>query len=128
MDEALTFDPGEVAQLILAISGFIVAIDAAIIVIISWWHKARKPEEEQNARLDALEEVVKLLKDEEIPKMKRAYHDKSNELDAYEADNKKFQKVMVKSLQALTEHAINDDNEEQPKLAMQALNDYLVDK
>ena len=128
MNETITFNPGEVAQLILAVSGFIVAVNAAILVVISWWHKVHKPEEEQNVRLDALEKAVKLLMDEEVPKMKRAYYDKSDELARYEDDNKKFQKVMVKSLQALTEHAINNDNEEQLKLSMQALNDYLVDK
>jgi hypothetical protein len=128
MNDTIAFTPGEIIQLILTIAGFIVAIDAAIVVVISWWHRAHRPEEVQDARLDALEEAVRILKDEEVPKMKRAYYDKSAELTAYEDDNKKFQKVMVKSLQALTEHAINNDNEEQLKQAMQSLNDYLVDK
>lgn len=127
MDDPIIFTPAEMVQVILAVAGFIVAINAAIVVLASWWNKAHKPETIQNERLDALEKSVKML-EEEIPRMKDAYYKKSAELEEYEKDNKVFQRVMVHSLQALTEHAINGNNTDSLKSAVKELNDYLVDR
>jgi hypothetical protein len=127
MNNAIVFTPAEATQVILTIAGFIVAINAAALVIISWWNNLRKPETLQNERIENLEIAVKSLS-EEIPKMKEAYHKKSSELAEYESDNRNFQRVIIKSLQALTEHAINGDNEDQLRSAIESLNNYLVDK
>lgn len=127
MNDAIVFTPAEATQVIFAIAGFIVAINAAAMVIISWWNNLRKPESLQNERIERLEVAVKSLS-EEIPKMKDAYHEKSAELASYESDNRNFQRVIIKSLQALTEHAINGSNEDQLRSAIESLNNYLVDK
>ena len=127
MNDPIIFTPAEMVQVILAVAGFIVAINAAIVVLASWWNKARKPETVQNERLDTLEKAVKKI-EEEIPRMKDAYHKKSAELESYENDNKAFQRVMVHSLHALTEHAINGNNTDALKSAVEELNDYLVDR
>lgn len=127
MNDPIIFTPSEVTQLILSVAGFIVAVNAAIAVLISWLNKARKPEAVQNERIDSLEKAVNDLNNE-INAIKSDYVESREELSAIETDSKKFQRVMVKSLQALTEHAINGNNRDQLKGAIQALNDYLVDK
>lgn len=127
MNDPIIFTPNELTQLILSVAGFIVAVNAAIAVLISWLNKARKPETVQNERISNLEEAVNDL-NSEINAIKKAYVESREELSAIETDGKKFQRVMVKSLQALTEHAINGNNRDQLKGAIQALNDYLVDK
>lgn len=127
MNDPIIFTPNELTQLILSVAGFIVAVNAAIAVLISWLNKARKPETIQNERISSLEEAVNDL-NSEINAIKKAYVESREELSAIETDGKKFQRVMVKSLQALTEHAINGNNRDQLKGAIQALNDYLVDK
>lgn len=127
MNDPIIFTPNELTQLILSVAGFIVAVNAAIAVLISWLNKARKPETIQNERISNLEEAVNDL-NSEINAIKKAYVESREELSAIETDGKKFQRVMVKSLQALTEHAINGNNRDQLKGAIQALNDYLVDK
>ena len=127
MDDPIIFTPAEMVQVTLSIASFIVAINAAVAVLISWWNKARKPEAVQNERLEALEAAVKTIEDE-ILKMKNAYHEKSAELAEYEKDGKAFQRVMVHSLQALTEHTINGDSVDSLKIAVKELNDYLVSR
>lgn len=127
MDAQLMFTPADLITCISAIAAFIISINAAAVVVISWHKKMHQPEVLQNEKIKALEERVKLLEASqngviaELNAIKTSFKE-------VEAESRKFQRIMVRGLQALSEHAIDGNNTEQLLKAIDALNDYMLEK
>lgn len=127
MDQPVTFTVSDIITAISAIAGFLVAINAAILVMIQWWKKIHQPETVQNERLQNLEDRVATLE-------KAQQHNRVDFKEAFDAmkdiedANKKFQRIMVESLQALSEHAIDGNHTESLKKSAKELNNYIMNR
>lgn len=108
------FTPRDVITLVMWLSGAIVSVSGAVAVIATWVHKARKPSEDQKARLD--EHERRLNEHDEFLKK-----DKSR-IDRIEEGNRVTQKALL----ALLAHAINGNNVDELKSAESALRDFLI--
>lgn len=105
---------------ILAVCAGIVTISNALTAAVNWRNRFKEPEKLQNSRIEALENKVaelergRLMNEQGIKKL--------------EEDSKAFQKVMIKSLQALSEHTLDSSPETKKNLkdSVNALNDYLI--
>ena len=122
MNTVVAFTPSQLIALILSICGGIVCINGAMIAILNWRSKLKEPENIQNSRIADLEERVK-----ELEKGRR---DNQNSIQKLEEDTRSFQKIMVKSLQALSEHALDESPETKKRLkdSVNELNSYLLDR
>lgn len=127
MDQTISFTASELFSFITTISGWLIAINAGILVIITWYKKLRKPQDTQNERLANLEERMNSC-EENYRKLQDDLAEASKELNEIDQDNRAFQRIIVKSLQALSEHAIDGNNVEQLKNTVNELNDYLLAK
>lgn len=127
MNTPIAFTPADIITCISSVAALIVALNAAVIVLVSWYRKAHQPELLQNEKIKELEERVKMLEsgqnatNQELTVIKTSFSNLEDEI-------KKFQRIMVRSLQALSEHAIDGNNTEQLLKAIDALNDYMLDK
>lgn len=123
MDKTITFTPGELFSIILAICVAITTISAAVGVIVKAIEKARAPEVEQNERLDKIEERLAKL-DEINDKFKRYFTNDDNRFKNIEKSNKITQTALL----ALLKHSLNGNDTEALKQAEKSLEDYLIEK
>lgn len=116
MDKPIVFTPQELVTVIVAISGAIVSISAAIGVLVRLYSKAREPENNQNRRIEVLEaDVIEL----------RSYLNNDNRrIKSMEHGNR----IILESLQVLINHAIDGNNVTELKEKSRELNTYLYDK
>lgn len=125
MDRAITFTPSEFVQILSSTAALIIAINAAALIVAGWFKRIHKPEDEQNERLDNMEARMDNL-ERKHQLMYRDFEDSRQLLRALEVDNVSFRKVVVKGIQALTEHALNGDGHQALNKATEELNDYLL--
>jgi uncharacterized Ntn-hydrolase superfamily protein len=127
MDSPIVFTLNDVIHLVGVISGFLVALNAAIIVLSGWHKKLHVPEDTQNARITTIEDQVK-----ELQKSYLALNEKLqfqiDRLEKRERDLMTFEKLTIKSLQALSEHAIDGNNMKGLMETTDEMNNYLLDK
>ncbi len=119
----------DVLTLFFWFCGGIVTVSAFIGVIVKWVTAAKKPSTDLKNRISLLEEAF--LKSQRENSQKFADYDKyfSNDkqrLDDIEKGNREFQKITIKTLQALTDHAINGDHTENLIAVSNAINEYLT--
>lgn len=127
MNQSITFTLGDVVGLIGAVMAFLVSINAGVIVLVSWYKKLRRPEDVQNDRLKSLEERMETL--ERAQRYNRKdFEETFSNLAKLEVDNKKFQKIIIESLHALSEHAIDGNHTDGLKKAAESLNNYINEK
>jgi hypothetical protein len=127
MNEPITFTMNDLVHLIGAISGLLVAINAGIVILITWYKKAHAPEEKQNERLDALEEHVENLQKAHVNLAENVQY-QVRRLETREKDLITFEKLTIKSLQALSKHAIDGNNLSGLKEASAEMDDYLLEQ
>lgn len=123
MNTVITFTPAQLVAFIGALFAFIASIGAGVAVIAKLITKIRKPELEQNRRIEALEKANK-EREEEIKLL-------NIRLDAGDGQFKELEKanrVILKSLQALLKHSLGGDSAEALNDASRELDDYLLDK
>lgn len=123
MNNVISFTPAELVAFIGALFAFIASIGAGVAVIAKLITKIRKPELEQNRRIEALEKANK-EREEEIKLL-------NIRLDAGDGQFKELEKanrVILKSLQALLKHSLGGDSAEALNDASKELDDYLLDK
>lgn len=123
MDTAIVFTPAQFFSFILAVSGWIVSVAAAAAVIGKVIQAAKKPNDEQNKRLDALEKRLK-EHDERFDIYKGYLSNDRGRLDNIEDGNRVTQQAIL----ALLAHAIDGNNIEPLKDAKEALQQYLINR
>ena len=123
MDTAIIFTPSQALAAILAICGAIVSIAAAAGVIWKIIARARKPNEEQDKRLDEIEKRLDDY-DEKFRVYDRQFKSDKDRLDKMKEGNRVTQQAIL----ALLAHAIDGNNIEPLKDAKEALQQYLINR
>lgn len=101
---------------VMAICGLITGVAAVVALVANLIKKAKAPNDAQNERLKALEEIAER-------------HEK-----LLENDLRRFEKaeqgtrILQKAILALLSHSIDGNNSEQMLKAKNDLQDYLIDK
>lgn len=90
----------------LAICGGIITVSGAIAWIIKWVRAAKKPSDDLRARVSNLETQI-ATSNREIREKSMNYdqyfHNDKTRIDEIESNNKGFQRMVIQSLQALTD-------------------------
>ena len=123
--EPIVISPNDLWQVLVAVCGGIIALSGAGAVITGIIHKAKAPNVKQNERLDKIENDIKEIKEQQQANNTRFAAD-SSRMDDLEETFRETTKLMIKSLQALTAHAIDGNNVEQLKNVDDQLNNYLL--
>lgn len=108
--------PENAWAVIIAIASAIVLLSNAAEKIVKAYKAAKAPANEQNARIDALEE----WKSEVDRKLNR---DNDRLINIYESN-----RLTQKAILALLDHGIDGNNTEQMKHAKEELQDHLINK
>lgn len=123
----IIINPADLWQVIVAVCGGIIALSGAGAVITGIVHKAKQPNQKQNDRLDAIETDIKKI-NERLDADANRFQDDADKMKEIEETVRMTTQIIIKSLQALTEHAIDGNNIEQLKVTANELNKYLIDK
>lgn len=123
MQNSITFSTGELVSMILGICAAICTISAAIGVITRAIAKAKEPEAQQNARLEAIEKRLDDI-DKTLTRHGEYFTNDDNRFKAIEKSNR----ITQASLLALLKHAISGGDNETLKDAEKALEEYLLEK
>lgn len=123
MNNTITFTPAEIISVVLGICAAIVSISAAIGVIAKLLDKAKAPEHQQNARLQAIESRLDEI-DKTITRYGEYFTNDDNRFKAIEKSNKVTQTALL----ALLKHSLNGEDKESLKEAEKSLEEYLIEK
>ena len=127
MDSPIVITPQEIVNLILAICGAIITISGAGTIIIRAIAKVKEPNVKQDERLDKLEIEISDLKG----RLKDDAHNlflEEKRVEEIEQSQKETNRIIIKSLQALTKHALDGNDIEALKEAERSLDGYLIEK
>lgn len=125
--EPIVINPTDLWQVIVAVCGGIIALSGAGAVITGIVHKAKAPNLKQNERLDAMEADIKKI-NERLDVDTNRFQDDADKIKEVEETVRMTTQIIIKSLQALTQHAIDGNNIDQLKSTEKELNKYLIDK
>lgn len=123
MDNVISFTPGQLIALVLAVCGAMVTISAAIGVITKAIDKAKAPEKQQDERLNAIERRLD-DNDKTIEKFREFFANDDNRFKAINKSNKIIQTALL----ALLKHSLNGNDTESLKAAEKSLEEFLIDK
>jgi len=123
MDNVISFTPSELVAFITTIAAACAGIATITGVIIKVVMRMKKPELEQNARIEALENENKARKEE----IKALQEELQNGTDKF-TDIEKANRVMLKALQALLAQSLGADATEALTDAKKELDKYLIEK
>ena len=123
MDQLIVFTPSELVACVLGLCGLITAVAAAWAAILKMWRWLRKPNAEQDKRLN---DHAKALKEhtEILAKHDSFFANDKRRMDGIEDGNKVTQKAIL----ALLANAIDGNNVQQMESARDDLQSYLVNK
>lgn len=125
MDEVIQFTTRDVFNLVLAISGAIVSVSAAVTVMAKVFEKIKAPDKKQNERIEALEGAVIKI-NSRLDDGSKHFAADSKRIDDLEESMKATNRIIIESLQALTAHAIDGNNTQELKDVKKSLNNYLI--
>ncbi|MBQ6091695.1 MAG: hypothetical protein IJL07_10580 [Lachnospiraceae bacterium] len=125
MDEVIQFTTRDVFNLVLAISGAIVSVSAAVTVMAKVFEKIKAPDKKQNERIAALEGAVIKI-NSRLDDGSKHFAADSKRIDDLEESMKATNRIIIESLQALTAHAIDGNNTQELKDVKKSLNNYLI--
>jgi len=125
MDEVIQFTTRDVFNLVLAISGAIVSVSAAVTVMAKVFEKIKAPDKKQNERIAALEGAVIKI-NSRLDDGSKHFAADSKRIDELEESMKATNRIIIESLQALTAHAIDGNNTQELKDVKKSLNNYLI--
>ena len=125
MDEVIQFTTRDVFNLVLAISGAIVSVSAAVTVMAKVFEKIKAPDKKQNERIAALEGAVIKI-NSRLDDGSKHFEADSKRIDDLEESMKATNRIIIESLQALTAHAIDGNNTQELKDVKKSLNNYLI--
>ena len=123
MDTVIAFTPSQAVAAVLAICGAIVSIAAAAGVIWKIVVRAKKPNEEQDKRLDAIEKRLS-DHDAKFRSYDRHFQSDKDRIETMEEGNRVTQQAIL----ALLAHAIDGNNIEPLKHAEENLQQYLINR
>lgn len=123
MNSTISFTTAELVSMILGVCAAIVTISAAIGVIAKAIDKAKQPEAQQNARLEAIEKRLDDI-DKTLTKHGEFLTNDDNRFKAIEKSNK----ITQASLLALLKHALNGNDINSLRDAEKNLEEYLLEK
>lgn len=126
MDQPIMFTGRELVDGVLAICAAIITISAALTIIIKAVKALKAPDKKQNERLQVLEDKVKKIEGRLELGKKRFETETAARVSMQESLSVSVS-VIIKTLQALTTHALDGSNTEDLKEAQKELNDYLTD-
>lgn len=127
MNQPIGLTVADIFSIVIAVCGAIVTISAALGIIVRFVNTARTPEIKQNERLDALETDLKDIKNKMNDDNKQQCIS-AQRIDNLEHELKTTTRVIMESLQALTNHAIDGNNVEQLSQSKKRLDEYLLNK
>ena len=127
MDQPIMLTPQDIINMFLAFCGAIITITAAAAALTKVIIALKKPEKTQNDRLDSLEKDVKDIKGR-LELGNKRFETDSTRVDEIELHMEESNKIIIKSLQALTAHAIDGNNTDKLVDAKKTLDDYLLDQ
>lgn len=120
MNTVITFTPAQLVAFIGAVCGVIASIGAAVAIIAKLITQIRKPEMEQNRKIEALENENKIIKG--VIKALEIRLDEGNDrFGKIEASTQ----ITLETLRALLKHALGGD-ESELKDAEKNLDNYLI--
>lgn len=125
MDEVIQFTTRDVFNLVLAISGAIVSVSAAVTILAKVFEKIKAPDKKQNERIAALEGAVIKI-NSRLDDGSKHFAADSKRIDELEESMKATNRIIIESLQALTAHAIDGNNTQELKDVKKSLNNYLI--
>ena len=125
MDEVIQFTTRDVFNHVLAISGAIVSVSAAVTVMAKVFEKIKAPDKKQNERIAALEGAVIKI-NSRLDDGSKHFAADSKRIDDLEESMKATNRIIIESLQALTAHAIDGNNTQELKDVKKSLNNYLI--
>lgn len=95
--------------------------------VIAFKKMAKAPEEEQNIKIQLLESQIVDMQ-LRFKKYDEYFSKDKERIDNIEKDSKHVNTIVIKSLQALTEHALNGNNTDQLHECSKEMNDYLINR
>lgn len=119
----LTFTLAQAWAFLLALAGAIVAFAAAWAQVVKMVERIRKPNTDQNARLDAHDKKLK-DHDARFDRFEQFFANDKARLDAMDDSARVTQKALL----ALLSHAIDGNNTKQLQEAKNSLQDYLINR
>lgn len=122
---------GELWAIIIAAVGLILTIMNIMDKAMVFRARAQEPDKKQDEEIAQLETGLKGLK-QEVKEMGERYDEyfvkDRARLDNIESQAKRTNTVIIRSLQALTEHALNNNHIEQLEKSKEELAEYLLDR
>lgn len=125
MNQPTMFTPADVIQMVSTVAALIVSINAAVLVFVGIHKKAHHPEEIQNKKIASLEDRMDRL-EKKHNTLESTVDSSIKKFEALYEESLIRQRLMIKSLQALSEHAIDGNNKAQLQKSVEDLNEYLL--
>ena len=125
MNQPIVFTPADVIQMVSTVAALIVSVNAAVLVFVSLHKKAHHPEEVQNEKILSLEDRMDRL-ERKHDALESTVDSSIKKFEAISEGSLIRQRLMIKSLQALSEHAIDGNNIAQLQKSVENLNEYLL--
>ena len=125
MDHIITTTPQDIVNTLLAICGAIITVSAAFTVIYKAIMKAKEPDKMQDERISSLEDQVTKI-EARLELGNRRFETDQTRVDNLEYKMNESIRVIIESLQALTAHALDGNNDQELKAAKKQLTEYLL--
>ena len=125
MNQPIVFTSADVIQMVSTVAALIVSVNAAVLVFVSLHKKAHHPEEVQNEKISSLEDRMDRL-ERKHDALESTVASSIKKFEAISEESLIRQRLMIKSLQALSEHAIDGNNIAQLQKSVENLNEYLL--
>lgn len=111
----------------VAVIGAIIVILNIIDRIISFKDRAKAPGAAQDAKIANMELQIAEI-NRTLNKHKEFFDNDNKRIDSIVSESRTVNKIMIKSLNALTEHALNGNNLEQLRSCSKEMDDYLINR
>lgn len=121
MGPVISFTPEQLIRFLLAVCGAITAVGAAAVVIAKLVSKIKKPNLDQNVRLDAHEKWLK-RHDAKLEQYDQFFDRDKCRIDAIEEGNRVTQRALL----ALLANALDGSDKKQVQDALTDLQEYLI--
>lgn len=125
MNQTIMLTPADVIHMVSAAAALIVSVNAAVLVFVSIHKKAHHPEEVQNKKISSLEDRIDRL-EKKHDTLESTVDSSIKKFEVLYGESLVRQRLMIKSLQALSEHAIDGNNKTQLQKSVEDLNEYLL--
>ena len=125
MTEPIMMSPADIGHMFIVFCAAIATVAGAVAALVKLYNFIRKPEKKQNDRLDNIENELKTINKRLEDGNKRFQSDKE-QVDDLETRMDETNLIIIKTLQALTSHAIDGNNTDKLVEANRELNNYLL--